>query len=124
MDPEREALFQRFIQHGFEGLVDDQSAVLAKWLSERAAQTNRTSLAFVSDAIDAVYALFLEHDEYGGIRLGFIRQLDEVVYSRLPLSRRRILAGRQSSPKIFVMKYWAWSASTIRDKTTSDDGYP
>jgi hypothetical protein len=78
------ALLQRFIQHGFEGLVDDQPSVLAKWLRDRAAQTGRADPVFVSEAIDAVYTFFLSHDEHGGIRLGFIRRLDEVVYSRLP----------------------------------------
>jgi len=84
MSEREEALFQRFIQHGFEGLVDDEPAVLAKWLSERAAQTGRIGLVFVSEAIGAAYALFLNHDECGGVRFGFIRRLDELVYSGLP----------------------------------------
>jgi hypothetical protein len=88
MSEQGEALFQRFVQHGFEGLVDDQPRLLAKWLRDRAAQTGRAGLIFVSEAIDAAYALFLDHDEYGGVRFGFIRKLDEAVYSRLPAIQR------------------------------------
>ena len=38
---------------------------------------------FISDAIDVTSALVLSHDEYGGIRHGFIRRLNEIVYERL-----------------------------------------
>jgi hypothetical protein len=83
-----EALFRGFIQHGFEGLVDDQPKIPAKWLSERAAQTGRAGFLFVSEAIDAAHSLLLDHDERGGIRLGFIREMDEVVYRSLPAIQR------------------------------------
>jgi hypothetical protein len=84
MGEQGETLFQRFIQHGFEGLVDDQPNILAKWLEERAAQTGRSGFVFVCEAIRAAYALLLDHDKYGGTRFGFIRKLDEVVYGSLP----------------------------------------
>jgi hypothetical protein len=83
-----EVLFRQFTQHGFEGLVDDQPRVLASWLRERAAQTDRAHLVFISDAITAANTLFISHDEYGGIRHGFIRRLDEVVYKRLPVIQK------------------------------------
>ena len=82
-------LLQRFIQYGFEGLVDDQTALLSLNSSrESAAQTGRAQLVFISDAIDVTSALVLSHDEYGGIRHGFIRRLDEIVYERLPLIQK------------------------------------
>ena len=88
MSEQGEALFRRFIQHGFEGLVDDQPNILAGWLGERAAQTGRAAFLFVSEAVVAANSLLLEHDEPGGIRLGFIRKMDEVVYSSLPAIQR------------------------------------
>ncbi len=83
-----EGLFDRFVRHGFEGLTDDEPDILAKWLRESASRTGRAGPVFVSEAIDAAYALFLSHDKYGGIRFGFIRELDEIVYSSLPVIQK------------------------------------
>jgi hypothetical protein len=63
MSEQDEALFQRLIQHGFEGQVDDEPKVLAKWLRDRAAHTGRAGLLFVSEAIDAVYTFLPDHEE-------------------------------------------------------------
>jgi hypothetical protein len=79
-----EGLFDRFVRHGFEGLTDEEPGILAQWLRESASRTGRAGPVFISEAIDATYALFLTHDKYGGIRFGFIRELDEIVYSSLP----------------------------------------
>jgi len=69
-------------------LVDAQPAVLADYLERRAAETGQSAPLFLSEAIRAVYELFREHDEYGGIRLGFVHQLDDLVRERLPIVQR------------------------------------
>ena len=62
-----------------------QPAELADYLERRAAETGQSASLFLSQAIRAVSKLLREHDECGGIRLGFVRELDELVRERVPV---------------------------------------
>jgi hypothetical protein len=55
---------------------------------ERAAATGLAMPLFILEAVEAVQTLLRDHDEYGGIRIGFLRRLDELVRSALPELRK------------------------------------
>jgi hypothetical protein len=78
-------LLHRFAHGGFEALIDSEPAELADYLEQRAAETGRSAPLFLSQAIRSAYRLFREHDEYGGARLGFVRQLDQIVREQVPV---------------------------------------
>jgi hypothetical protein len=88
MSEKGDELFRQFVRSGFEQLVDNQPADLADYLESRAAATGSSTSLFLAEAIRAVYALSLRHDDYGGIRLGFVHQLDDLVHERLPVIER------------------------------------
>ena len=81
-------LLERFAERGFSGLVYDEPKLLGAYLRDRAAEPGRESLADVASAITEAYALFLKHDEAGGIRVGFVSELDRAVFYYLPSIRR------------------------------------
>jgi hypothetical protein len=87
MEPGDE-LFARFLKGGFEQLIYGEPAELADYLENRAGSTGLSAPLFLSQAVRAVYSLFLEHDEYGGTRIGFVRQIDDLVRERLPVIER------------------------------------
>jgi len=77
-------LFQRFAETGFQQLLAAQLTELADYLESRAVDTGLAAPLFLSQAINTVLTLFLEHDESGGVRVGFVRMLDDLVHTRLP----------------------------------------
>ena len=77
-------LFDRFLADGFGSLSNAEPEELATYLEDRAAAGGGAHLLFLSEAIRAVDIFFHDHDEYGGVRLGFLRQLDTLVRERLP----------------------------------------
>jgi hypothetical protein len=81
-------LLRRFVHGGFEQLTDAQPAELADYLEKQAAETGQSAPLFISQAIRSVSGLFREHDEYGGTRLGFVLELDNLVRERLPIIQR------------------------------------
>lgn len=81
-------LLERFAERGFSGLVYDEPIRLSTYLRDRASKTGREPLADVASAITEAYALFLKHDEAGGIRIGFVAELDRAVFYYLPSIRR------------------------------------
>lgn len=48
-------------------------------LEERAVETGLAAPLFVADAIRSILSLMTEHEEYGGIRIGFLLRLDSVL---------------------------------------------
>jgi|SRR5665213_2397980 len=77
-------LLTHFVRGGFENLVGSQPVDLANYLRGIAGHTGQSASLFIAEAIEGVHALFIEHDEYGGVRSGFIYRLDDLVCSRLP----------------------------------------
>jgi hypothetical protein len=69
-----EDLFRRLAAGGFEQLTADEPERLSQYLEERACATGLASWAFLAQAVREVYTLFLEHNEAGGIQLGFVRE--------------------------------------------------
>jgi hypothetical protein len=82
MDEQGAVLFQRFIQDGFGALINEEPRILTRWLRESAAETGRADAVFVSDAVEAVYGLFMEDEQ--GILTSFVRKLDQIARDRLP----------------------------------------
>lgn len=80
MDIGDQRLFSLFLAKGFTGLVNDEPEKLGTYLEQRAEETGSAAYAFLAQAILEAYGLFLEHDEAGGIRIGFMRQLDQLVF--------------------------------------------
>jgi len=74
-----EEIFDRFQTIGFEALTDEQPPILARFLEDKACASGLAAPLFLSQAIAAVDALFREHNEYGGIQIGFVRWLDHFV---------------------------------------------
>jgi hypothetical protein len=83
-----ERLFLRFERGGFQSVIGSQLTELAAYLEEHAAATGLAVPLFILEAVQAVQTLVREHDEYGGIRNGFLRKLDELVRSALPELRK------------------------------------
>ena len=81
-------LLHRFVHGDFEQLAGTEPAELANYLERRAAETGQSASLFVSQAIRAVYTLFREHEESGGVRLEFSGMVDAVVRERMPVIQR------------------------------------
>jgi len=88
IDIEGARLLERFTQKGFTGLIYDEPMRLSEYLRNRAAGTGRKSLASVADAISNAYSFFLGEDEAGGVRIGFVAELDRLVFDFIPAIRR------------------------------------
>jgi hypothetical protein len=85
MDDVSAKLLARFERGGFSQLTGSELEQLSAYLESRGAVTGQEAPLFLSRAIRTVHHLFLEHDEYGGTRVGFVRRLDEVACERVPL---------------------------------------
>jgi hypothetical protein len=79
-----EGLLKRFADGGFEALVNEEPRQLAEWLENRAVETGESASLYLALAVGAVYALFREHDEHGGVRVDFVQWLDHLVKESLP----------------------------------------
>jgi len=79
-----EGLLELFADGGFEALVNEQPRQLAQWLENRAVETGESASLYLALAVRAVYALFREHDQRGGVRVDFVRWLDHLVKESLP----------------------------------------
>jgi len=77
-------LLRRFVVGGFERLTGDELLALSERLEETTSATGEAAPLVLSEAIKAVYALFREHDEHGGVSLDFIRYLDKLAVLQLP----------------------------------------
>jgi hypothetical protein len=77
-------LIRRFIASGFGNFRDGELALLSQALEREAASTGLSSSLFLADAVRAVLGLFTEHEECGGVRIGFINYLDRLARDRLP----------------------------------------
>jgi hypothetical protein len=73
-------LFDRFRSGGFAALVNDEPRVLVEYLEYLAGETGEATSLFMAEAVKKVDRLFRDHDEYGGIRMGFIRRLDQLIH--------------------------------------------
>ena len=65
-----------------------EPAELADYLDRFASTTGQSAPLFIAEAIRAVDRLSHEHDESGGIRMGFANLLDDLVLNRLPTIQR------------------------------------
>ena len=79
-----EELYERFTLDGFEALINDQPKRLADWLEARSVSTGQSANLFLSQSIRAVYSLFIDHNEAGGVQVDFIRWIDHLVKDSLP----------------------------------------
>lgn len=84
MDEGAAGLLLRFERGGFSDLNGSQLEDLSTALESEAVATGQEAPLFLSRAVRFVYGFFLDHDEYGGVREGFVHALDEVVRSRVP----------------------------------------
>ncbi len=76
-------LFSSLVNSGFEHVTGAQLLEIADYLDRRAANTGVAATLFVSEAIRGLHGFFMEHDEYGGIRNGFISELSDLMRDRL-----------------------------------------
>ena len=72
-------LWLKLQREGFGALVGDDAAILCEFLKSQATSRHRPALGKLSDVV-AVVDRFLKSD---AIRVGFIRQLDSALWSRL-----------------------------------------
>jgi hypothetical protein len=77
-------LLLSFEESGFDGVVGAQLPTLAAYLEQRAVETGLAAFLFIAEAIHAVKSLFDEHNEAGGIRTGFLSQMNDLAMSALP----------------------------------------
>jgi hypothetical protein len=68
---------------GFEAFTGNQLAAFGDHLESQATISGFAAPLFLAQAIRAVDYLFREQDECGGIRIGFIRELDRIALVRL-----------------------------------------
>lgn len=83
VDIGNQKLLRAFLERGFTGLLNDEPKKLSAYLEERAVETGHPAFIFVAEALAETYLFFLEHDEAGGVRVGFVHQLDRLVFEKL-----------------------------------------
>ena len=74
---------QTLVDEGVVKLTDVQLRELSGQLEARAVETGLAAPLFVSQTVRAITALLVDHDSAGGVRMGFLRQLDEVIRSHV-----------------------------------------
>ena len=72
-------LLKRFEAQGFSGLIGEQTRELAAYMEQQSVFTGTAAPLLISQALAEANALFLEHDEAGGIQVDFVKQLDRMV---------------------------------------------
>lgn len=82
-----EELLQKFVNGGF-GQTSNQLDQLRDYLDNRAAETGLAAPMYLCEAISKVAELFRKHDVYGGLRVGFLNQLDNLVRNSVPEIQR------------------------------------
>lgn len=75
---------QTLVGEGVVRLSGDQLQELSTQLEARAVETGLAAPLFVSQTVRAIAGLLVEHDSAGGVRMGFLRQLDDVIRTHVP----------------------------------------
>ncbi len=82
MDPEDiakgSALLARFESGGFTTLVNDELRSLGAYLENEATETARAGPLLLSQILGFVDGFFREQNEYGGVQVDFVHQLDNL----------------------------------------------
>jgi hypothetical protein len=76
-------LLRKFAKDGFN-LPANELDRLRHYLDDRAVDSGLAAPMHVREMIQTVQELFRNHDPYGGIRIGFIRQLNELIQKYIP----------------------------------------
>jgi hypothetical protein len=79
-------LLQRLERGGFQAIIGSEFVELADDLEERASETGLAAPLFIAAAVNAVWELFREHNEAGGVRVGFLRKIDGILHATMPKS--------------------------------------
>ena len=82
-----EDLLQKFVTGGFSK-VSNELDRLGDYLDNRAVETGLAAPIYLCEALRIVANLFKEHDRNGGLRVGFVKQLDSLVHSHVPEVQR------------------------------------
>ena len=77
-------LLGKLLSEGVAKLTGDELTHIADLLEGRAVDTGLAAPLFVSQSVRAVLAFMMEHDEAGGVRIEFLRDLDVLYRTLLP----------------------------------------
>jgi len=84
-----EVRLELFATGGFSAFPDSRELrAFASYLDTSSGETNSAITLFLAEAVTAVYAFVLEHEEYGGVRLDFWGELDGAVRHAFPKALR------------------------------------
>lgn len=111
-DPSDHHQLNALLTEGVAMLPDVALRELADVLETRAVETGLAAPLFVSQAIRSVIGLMADHDSAGGVRLGFLHQLDSVLRPMLrdiqrgdPLSATRRARELRDSVRTSILQY-------------------
>lgn len=78
-------LLQALLADGAVRLSGEEFDRLAEYLEARAVETGLAAPLFTSQTVRAIVGLLREHESAGGVRIGFLRGLDQILQTHLPL---------------------------------------